>query len=444
MLAHAHTNSGVPDTSRSLFQFDLSAIPIGSTIQSALLSIFNDPTAYSNNGEHSTFSHSNASYIKRITQPWNEYTVTWQNQPATTSSNQVAHAATIHPHEDFTNMDVTQLVTDMVNDPENSFGFLLALQQENYYCALVFATSDNLNPQLYPQLEIYFTPPDAPFCYKIRNSAGCGGDALIWNSQVGPNNSTNYGGSTSLLAHAWTNSGVPDTSRSLIRFDLSMLSQGTNISHAKLSLFNDSLSHSFNGQHSTQSGSNESWIGGIITPWDPALVTWDSGINYSLVNAGTIPGSSVSNQHFPNLDVMLLTQDMINNPTMYFGYLIRLKSEVNYRAMVLASSDSPDGSKHPLLEVCVNDPIQKIHKNVPAINVLVYPNPANQQLNITGFFDTPVSVTIFDAPGKIVFTSSNETTDPVTIQTSMFVAGIYFLEILNAGQLFHAKILIEH
>lgn len=60
------------------------------------------------------------------------------------------------------------MVQDMINDPENSHGILFKLTNEQYYRRMLFASSDNLDPKLHPELTItYETPTDLN---KIENS----------------------------------------------------------------------------------------------------------------------------------------------------------------------------------------------------------------------------------------------------------------------------------
>ncbi len=55
-------------------------------------------------------------------------------------------------------LNVTNLVQDMVNlSAANRFGFLFSLQTEVRYRSLVFASSDNSDPNLWPELEVTYT-----------------------------------------------------------------------------------------------------------------------------------------------------------------------------------------------------------------------------------------------------------------------------------------------
>jgi hypothetical protein len=445
--AHAWTNSSVPDTSRFLVAFDLSSIPLGSTIQSAHLSLYNDSGCVALNGIHSSLSHPNTTFIRRVISPWNEFTVSWNDQPATTLVNQVALPASTSPHQDYLNIDVKQLVIDMLNDPEHSFGFMMRLQQETYYSDVLFASSDHPDVSKHPQLEIIFTtPPDTVLCYRVRNNAGCGGDAFIWNSQIFPNNSVNYDTDSSLIIHAWTNSGVPDTSRSLMNFDFSMLPMQSPVSSATISLFNDPLSIHLNGEHSTFSGSNAAWIGAVISSWRAPAVTWNAGIQYTLNNAGSIPMTTNVHQDFPGIDVTALTQDMVNSPLSHSGYIIKLQSEINYRALIFASSDNPDGTKHPYVDVCVSTVTGTDNINEDN-TMMIYPNPASSKLHVNFKSASPKNLLfITDILGQIVYQQrvNENSSGEVQVDVSLFAEGLYNVTVFSDGTSVRQNFIVMH
>ena len=155
--AIAWTKNGNNSNVRSLIQFDLSGIPANAFINSATLSLYFNPT--SEEGKHYCFPHSNSSYLERITSNWNETTVTWNNQPTTTSQNRVSLGGTTSSTQSFTNINVKQLIIDSRNNPATSFGFMLRLQQEHKFKKLIFASSDNTTAAIRPKLTITFTVP---------------------------------------------------------------------------------------------------------------------------------------------------------------------------------------------------------------------------------------------------------------------------------------------
>ena len=155
--AGAWTIFGSPLTIRSLIDFDLSSLPFGASIQSAQLTLYNNPNAQNGyaNGQHVHESVSNEAVLQRIISPWIE-DVAWNNQPTTTSQNEVTLAQDTNSYQDYI-LDVTNLMQDVISDPSNSFGFLLKLKNESPYRLLAFASSDHPNASLHPKLEICYS-----------------------------------------------------------------------------------------------------------------------------------------------------------------------------------------------------------------------------------------------------------------------------------------------
>lgn len=153
--AIAWTKNNADHKIRSLIQFDLSTIPINATIMSATLSLYWAPG--SDEGNHFGFFGSNKAWLQRVTSSWQENTVTWNNQPTTTTTNRISVAGSTSGTQNNPNINIRLLVQDMVNDPTHSFGFMLKLQSETVYKKLVFASSDHANPALRPKLVVVYT-----------------------------------------------------------------------------------------------------------------------------------------------------------------------------------------------------------------------------------------------------------------------------------------------
>ena len=186
--AMAWTNEGNPVIIRSLIEFDLSFIPPTSFIISSYLSLYNNPDCLSNNGEHSSLSGPNTCWLQRITQEWDEHVVIWANQPTVTTLHQVTLPQSISPHQDYEDIDVTQLITDMIQNPETSHGFMLRLAQESYWRCMIFASSDHQNPEWRPKLVItYFPPVVADFSFTVMDKTASffsqcqGATSFLWN-----------------------------------------------------------------------------------------------------------------------------------------------------------------------------------------------------------------------------------------------------------------------
>ncbi len=143
---------------RSYIDFDLSQIDSEHTITYADLSLFHDPVSdmqgHVNNGE------SNELVISKVVNDWNEDDLSWNNQPDVSDINQVQVTSSNISNQDYLNIDVTQLVIDMVNNPEAAFGFSIRLADEitqNYNRNVVFASSNHEDETLHPKLVIYTT-----------------------------------------------------------------------------------------------------------------------------------------------------------------------------------------------------------------------------------------------------------------------------------------------
>lgn len=154
MYATAWTWDGVPGIMRALIDFNLDQIPQGITITDAKLSIYGKPDPPY---QHSTLNGSNASWLQRITSSWDEDIVAWDNQPSTTTQNQATLHQSSSPSQDYTDIDVTLLVQDMLDDPENSHGFMIRIKIEEYYRMMTFATSENEDSSMHPKLVITYT-----------------------------------------------------------------------------------------------------------------------------------------------------------------------------------------------------------------------------------------------------------------------------------------------
>ncbi len=142
---------------RSLINFDLSSIPQNAKIVDATLNLYYNPKSADvpSTMGHSQRDGSNKSILSRITSPWLEETVTWNNQPSISTDNQILVKDSDAQDENYS-IDVKDLVEDMVANPNESFGFMYMLDNENYYRAMLFASSDNENSDLHPKLEIEY------------------------------------------------------------------------------------------------------------------------------------------------------------------------------------------------------------------------------------------------------------------------------------------------
>jgi len=144
---------GGENAGMGLMSFDLSAIPEGTIITDARLDLFGcGPFGGGDAAEVGDLGH-NASYLERITSSWEEYTVTWNTQPHATKEHRAHLQWSTSVDEDYIDINVTQMVQDMIDDPTHSFGIRIRVRNQTPTRALAFwsrdgAPSEDLQPHL--------------------------------------------------------------------------------------------------------------------------------------------------------------------------------------------------------------------------------------------------------------------------------------------------------
>ncbi|HSZ72339.1 MAG TPA: DNRLRE domain-containing protein [Cytophagaceae bacterium] len=145
---------------RSFINFDLSAIPTDAEIQSAVLTLFADTLNVGMNYipyGHSTYGGDNTWVIDRVTSPWTENTITWNNQPSVDTVGQITMPASISRFETYT-VDITHFVKNELIHPDLYYGIMFHLQEELIeYREIAFCPGDHQHAdQLAPELYITY------------------------------------------------------------------------------------------------------------------------------------------------------------------------------------------------------------------------------------------------------------------------------------------------
>lgn len=143
--------AGEEGTTRSLIQFDLSSIPAGEGIIDARLSLY-----YNSESSAPGQEGNNAAFLRRIVEPWSENTVAWVQQPGYTTENEVFIPASVTETQDYEGIDVTHLVRDMIEFPNNSHGFMFMHHTETNIASMKFYSSDAPQINEHPRLEITY------------------------------------------------------------------------------------------------------------------------------------------------------------------------------------------------------------------------------------------------------------------------------------------------
>lgn len=156
----AWTQGGSPSIKRCFVGFDLSSIPTNAIVDSAFFSLYFSQT-FLDTYPGFTTGHvgDNSFFIKRVTSPWTESGITWNNQPSATNTNQLLIPTATNERQDYPKMNVKNLVTDMVADPTNSYGFMVMHQVESPYKLTALTTSEDNNPHIRPKIQVYYHLP---------------------------------------------------------------------------------------------------------------------------------------------------------------------------------------------------------------------------------------------------------------------------------------------
>ena len=149
----AWTYQGTAGVDHSFIYFDLSSIPAGALITDAQLFLYGATDLPS--GTHSTLSGSTEWLLQRVVSSWN-LSKTWATSPTATTLNQVSMPASTTGDQNF-QANVTNLVQDMVDNPQSSFGFKMKLQTEAHYRRINFASRNYATASKRPKLVITYT-----------------------------------------------------------------------------------------------------------------------------------------------------------------------------------------------------------------------------------------------------------------------------------------------
>lgn len=191
--------------------------------------------------------------------------------------------------------------------------------------------------------------------FTLKPDGVVGKDAFYYIQISNGYESINTGNSPILLANAWTFDGDFGIIRTAIDFNWSIIPSNAVITNASLKFFANNGVGGNQEFHSTLSGSNESFLERIISPWEENLI---SGINEPLsttTNSITIPATTSENDNI-TVDVTTLVNDMLQSPTEGYGFLLKLQTEDIYRRIGLCSSDNPDPSKWPEITITFEAP----------------------------------------------------------------------------------------
>ncbi len=411
---------------RSTIEFDLSFIPAGSVINSATLYLYANNNAPNGIVGQPTYGNDNAGYLRRITQSWNENTITWNNQPATTTMNEVTIPQSTSTSQDYI-LNVTALTQDIIDNPSSGYGFMISeINEVNYYNSLIFCSSDIPDTSLAPALVVTYTAPGGIICFEVQPNAADGKDASV-TTQVP---TANYGTIPDYEGITWTCQSVLCNGRSLIQFDLSAIPATAQIDSAFLFLYaNNNAVNGIVGQP-TYGNDNAGTLKRITQTWDENTVTWNNQPTTTTQDQVIIPQSTSTSQDYV-LDIINLVQTSIQNPSTSFGFMISEINEVNYyNSLIFGSSDAADANIHPKLKVCYT-PLTGISETDRSA-FSIYPNPFNHSFTIANTGNSIVGLELYNMIGEMLFSLDEENySSSITIDAATLSAGVYFARIMT-------------
>ena len=194
---------------------------------------------------------------------------------------------------------------------------------------------------------------------------GISNQTVIYTSQPGPadgkdaliasgNPTGNYANTTYMHPYAGTNSGSVVVNRTLIGFDLSTIPSFAVVDSAYLTIYYNQtivdLLYPFSAFFDGHAGDNKLYVQRITQPWAENAVTWNTQPSVSNVNQLSVPVFAFKNQNYI-FNVKALTQDMITNPSTSHGFMIRHQDEIPYKLSALSSSDEPNASLRPKIQI---------------------------------------------------------------------------------------------
>jgi hypothetical protein len=146
------------EASRSLIMFNLKELPKNARIGKAFLSLYYK-TPYFYEGIDERYMSENLAVFQKIITPWEEHEVTWNKQPETTEVNQVFLKPMPWISANFYTIDVTAIIQDLRNHPEDLHGIMFRLIKEKNVSGFIFGSSDHPEKEMHPTLRLHMLLP---------------------------------------------------------------------------------------------------------------------------------------------------------------------------------------------------------------------------------------------------------------------------------------------
>lgn len=330
----------------------------------------------------------------------------------------------------------------MINDPANSYGFLIRLVTESPTRSLAFCSKDFSDSSKHPQLIITYSCSGATLIkYPIH-------DAPIGFHDGFSSANTNY--ETADYFSAFSQPGADygeNAGEALMTFDFTDIPSGSTIVSASLDLFGRGPYGVGDAASIGNVGQNDSYLQRVTSSWDESFVTWNTQPSVTTTNEVTLPASNSAVQDYLGIDVKQLVQDMVDNPITSYGFKIVLQTEDPTRSLAFCSRDYFDSSKFPQLTItysCTNaNGISTIENDE---EVIVYPTLTDGMISVKVSDVNGESKAIFklyDLGGKEVVSIALKAS---VMHLNLFSVpkGVYVYQVKSVNRMMgHGKIIIQ-
>ena len=161
------------------------------------------------------------------------------------------------------------------------------------------------------------------------------------------NPTSTYNTDADFHANAWTAQGISFIDRGLIEFNLTSIPLNATVISATLTLHTNLNSINYQLNY----GDNAAWLIRVLAPWQVDQVTWNTQPEIATSNFINLPQITVNDTIGYNVNVKTDVQNMVTNPGVNFGWIIKLQTEAIYTARNFASSDNAVPEWRPKLTV---------------------------------------------------------------------------------------------
>lgn len=406
---------------RNLLGFDLSSIPANVIVDSAFIYLFATNENLFPQFQNGHFGN-NSCYLRRVTSSWNEFLVTFNTAPTSTTQNQAILQASDSAYQDY-KIDVTNLLQDMIDNPNQSHGFILGLLDESPDKNLEFQSTNGSDTNKYPKLVITYTE-----CREYNLIANRDAGLTSHDGENSANN--NYGNSPHISGFATpgTTQGILKN-RNLVDFDFSQIPQGAIVDSAFMYLYASgaNLFPQFQNGHF---GNNSCYLRRVTSPWNEHTVTYNTAPTSTSQHEVILPTSDSAYQDYV-VDVTAMVQQIVNDPSQSHGFILGLIDETPNKNLEFQSINGPDSSKFPTLRIKVNcgeitsldESPKPSHGNT---TMDIYPNPTNDLLNIKFIEHDSRTIEIYSIDGKLINSFGNSE-QLIQLDVSSYSKGLYLI-----------------